>query len=70
MFLGAVREMLTQKLISSSCEALQWAFSALLQTQLGCRWSLTHHSKHSAPGLLAGFVRAIPKARPGGQSLQ
>ena len=45
-------------------------FFALLQTQLGCRWSLTHHSKHSAPGLLAGFVRAIPKARPGGQSLQ
>ena len=43
-------------------------FFALLQTGLGCGWSLTHHSKHSAPGLLAGFVRAILEALPGGQS--
>ena len=45
-------------------------FFALLQTQLGCGWSSTPHGKHSAPGFLAGFVRAILEALPGGQSLQ
>lgn len=43
-------------------------FFALLQTQLGCGWSLTHHSKHSALRFLASFVRAILEALSGGQS--